>query len=69
MIRLFKHYIPHAVLLLGLLDLLLLLLANNLAWTFRAVQIGIEPGTLSDRLPEMIGISACLLYTSPSPRD
>ena len=63
MIRLFKHYIPHAVLLLGLLDLLLLLLANNLAWTFRAVQIGIEPGTLSDRLPEMIGISAVTLVS------
>lgn len=30
MIRLFKHYIPHAVLLLGLLDLGLLILASEL---------------------------------------
>jgi hypothetical protein len=41
MIRLFKHYIPHAVLLLGLIDLALLMMAgispggcgpNNWAW-------------------------------------
>ncbi|MEN7536389.1 TIGR03013 family XrtA/PEP-CTERM system glycosyltransferase [Aurantiacibacter flavus] len=50
MIRLFKHYIPHAVLLLGLLDFVLLLLGANLAWTFRATQIGMEPGTLPQRL-------------------
>jgi len=40
MIRLFKHYIPHAVLLLGLLDLALLGLASELAWRLRAGQIG-----------------------------
>ena len=50
MIRLFKHYIPHAVLLLGLLDFVLLLLAANFAWTFRATQIGMEPGTLGERI-------------------
>ena len=32
MIRLFKHYIPHAVLLLGLLDLALLVTASEMAW-------------------------------------
>lgn len=42
MIRLFKHYIPHAVLLLGLLDLGLLVLASELAWQLRAGQIGME---------------------------
>jgi sugar transferase (PEP-CTERM system associated) len=42
MIRLFKHYIPHAVLLLGLLDLGLLVLASELAWQFRAGQIGMD---------------------------
>ncbi|RIV90910.1 TIGR03013 family PEP-CTERM/XrtA system glycosyltransferase [Aurantiacibacter xanthus] len=50
MIRLFKHYIPHAVLLLGLLDFVLLLLAANFAWTFRATQIAIEPGPLGERI-------------------
>ena len=50
MIRLFKHYVPHAVLLLGLLDFVLLLLAGNLAWTLRASQIGMDPGRLGERI-------------------
>ncbi|OYX65053.1 MAG: sugar transferase [Sphingomonadales bacterium 32-64-17] len=50
MIRLFKHYIPHAVLLLGLLDFVLLLIAANFAWTFRASQIAMIPGPLAERL-------------------
>ena len=36
MIRLFKHYIPHAVILVGVLDLLLLYLAGDLSWRLRA---------------------------------
>ena len=50
MIRLFKHYVPHAVLLLGLLDFVLLLLAGNLAWTLRASQIDMDPGRLGERI-------------------
>ncbi len=50
MIRLFKHYIPHAVLLLGLFDLLLLVAAGEAAWRLRATQIGMDPGLLSDRV-------------------
>ncbi len=72
MVRLFKHYVPHAVLLLGLIDCALLLLAGNLAWTLRASQIGMDPGSFSDRsamlsgfvavvLAAMIAISAILL--------
>ena len=49
MVRLFKHYVPHAVLLLGLIDCALLLLAGNLAWTLRAAQIGMDAGALADR--------------------
>jgi sugar transferase (PEP-CTERM system associated) len=49
MIRLFKHYIPHAVLLLGLLDLFLLILASELAWQWRAHQIGMDIGALTGR--------------------
>lgn len=49
MIRLFKHYIPHAVLLLGLLDLALLVLASELAWQWRAHQIGMDLGTVGGR--------------------
>lgn len=49
MIRLFKHYIPHAVLLLGLLDLALLVMASEIAWQWRAHQIGMDPGAVSGR--------------------
>ena len=57
MVRLFKHYVPHAVLLLGLVDVLLLLAANNLAWTLRAAQIGMNPGPLIERLPTLAIVS------------
>ncbi|MXO58726.1 TIGR03013 family PEP-CTERM/XrtA system glycosyltransferase [Altererythrobacter salegens] len=57
MIRLFKHYIPHAVLLLGLIDFVLLLLANDLAWKLRAEQIGDDPGLLLFRLPALLGFA------------
>lgn len=50
MVRLFKHYIPHAVLLLGLLDCALLLLAGHFAWEFRSAQIGSDAGPVSGRL-------------------
>ncbi|WP_299192328.1 TIGR03013 family XrtA/PEP-CTERM system glycosyltransferase [uncultured Erythrobacter sp.] len=55
MIRLFKHYIPHAVLLLCLLDFGLLMLANELAWQVRASQIGMEPGPIAERWLPLVG--------------
>ncbi|MEO0641849.1 MAG: TIGR03013 family XrtA/PEP-CTERM system glycosyltransferase [Pseudomonadota bacterium] len=55
MIRLFKHYIPHAVLLLGLLDFALLMVASECAWQLRAAQIAMEPGPVSDRWIELVG--------------
>jgi sugar transferase (PEP-CTERM system associated) len=55
MIRLFKHYIPHAVLLLGLLDIALLGLASELAWQFRARQIAMDPGPLAERWLLLLG--------------
>jgi len=55
MVRLFKHYIPHAVLLLGVLDFVLLLFAADLAWTLRASQIDTDAGTLVGRLGPLIG--------------
>lgn len=50
MIRLFKHYIPHAVVLLGLFDAVLLVLAGELAWRLRAGQIGMDHGPLVARV-------------------
>ncbi|MCL6251197.1 TIGR03013 family PEP-CTERM/XrtA system glycosyltransferase [Altererythrobacter sp. KTW20L] len=61
MIRLFKHYVPHAVLLLGLIDFVLLLLATNIAWTFRAAQIGMDAEPLVERAPVIAGIAAVTL--------
>ena len=58
MIRLFKHYIPHAVILLGLLDLALLGLASELAWQVRASQIGMEPGPIGERGLPLAGSAA-----------
>ncbi len=57
MIRLFKHYIPHAVLLLGLLDLGLLVMASELAWQIRANQIGMDLGTFTNRWIALTGTS------------
>jgi sugar transferase (PEP-CTERM system associated) len=55
MIRLFKHYIPHAVLLLGLLDVGLLVVASEVAWQLRAAQMGMDPGEMGDRWIELMG--------------
>ena len=55
MIRLFKHYIPHAVLLLGLLDFALLVVASEMAWQLRASQIGMDPGEISQRWLPLVG--------------
>ena len=55
MIRLFKHYIPHGVLLLGLVDFVLLIVSADIAWTLRASQIGMAPGTLYGRILPLIG--------------
>jgi sugar transferase (PEP-CTERM system associated) len=49
-IRLFKHYVPHAVLLLGAVDLCLLVAAAEIAWNLRAWQIGIDPGAFATRI-------------------
>lgn len=60
MIRLFKHYIPHAVLLLGLFDFALLMLAGELGWMIRAQQIGIVVGPTGDRLVPLVIFAALI---------
>ncbi|WP_340587845.1 TIGR03013 family XrtA/PEP-CTERM system glycosyltransferase [Erythrobacter alti] len=57
MIRLFKHYIPHAVLLLGLLDFALLIISADLAWSLRAAQIGSSTGPLAARALPILGFA------------
>ncbi|MFM5929538.1 MAG: TIGR03013 family XrtA/PEP-CTERM system glycosyltransferase [Novosphingobium sp.] len=61
MIRLFKHYIPHAVLLLGLFDLALLALAGELAWRLRATQIHMAIGSPLDRTEVLVGYAAVMI--------
>ena len=60
MIRLFKHYVPYAVLLLGMLDALSLIVAGELGWVLRAWQIGIDAGPMSSRLPQILTFTAAL---------
>jgi sugar transferase (PEP-CTERM system associated) len=48
--RLFKHYVPHAVLLLGLLDAVLLVVAAEASWVIRARQIGMFVDPMSTRI-------------------
>ena len=61
MIRLFKHYIPHAVLLLGLFDMLLLILAGDFAWRLRADQIGVAQGLFLDRLHPLLAFTGMVM--------
>jgi len=61
MIRLFKHYIPHAVLLVGVIDLILLYMAGDLSWRLRAAQIGMDPGSSADRFWQLGGHAAVML--------
>ena len=61
MVRLFKHYIPHAVLLLGAVDFVLLGLASEISWHLRTSQIGISPGPLLARLGLHFAFSSVLV--------
>lgn len=58
MIRLFKHYVPNAVLLLGLLDIVLLVVAGELGWTIRAHQLGMGPSSMAERAPQLLSYMA-----------
>lgn len=49
MIRLFKHYIPYAVVFLAAVDILLLIAAAETAWVLRAKQIGMEIDYIGNR--------------------
>lgn len=60
MIRLFKHYIPYPLLFLGLLDLILLIVAAEISWIFRASQIGMSAGSIYDRPAPIISFALAL---------
>ncbi|TPG15548.1 TIGR03013 family XrtA/PEP-CTERM system glycosyltransferase [Sphingomonas oligophenolica] len=60
MIRIFKHYLPHAVLLLGIVDAALLITAAEIGWVLRARQIGMHVAPISTRIPQLVSFAAAL---------
>lgn len=60
MIRLFKHYVPHVVLLLGLVDAVLLMASAEIAWILRAHQIDMAVDAATNRMPQLISFAAAL---------
>ncbi|MDX2209621.1 MAG: TIGR03013 family PEP-CTERM/XrtA system glycosyltransferase [Sphingopyxis sp.] len=60
MFRLFKHYVPHAVIGLWLVELATLLLAAEAGWRIYAHQIGMVVGPLNDRWLPLITFSVTL---------
>ncbi len=60
MFRLFKHYVPHAVLLLGLLDAVMLVLAAEAGWVLRAHQIDMFVDPISTRLLPVFSFAVAL---------
>jgi sugar transferase (PEP-CTERM system associated) len=60
MLRLFKHYIPHAVLVLGILDFVLLIVAAESAWVIRARQIGMFVDPMINRALPLFTFASAL---------
>ena len=60
MLRLFKHYIPHAVLILGILDFVLLVVAAESAWIIRANQIGMDVTPIASRWAPLLSFAGAL---------
>jgi len=60
-IRLFKHYVPYAVLFLALVDFVLLLAAAETAWVLRAKQIGMEVDYIGNRVWPLITFASSVL--------
>ncbi len=58
MFRLFKHYVPYAVLFLALVDFCLLLVAAETAWVIRANQIGMGIDYIGNRIWPLITFAA-----------
>lgn len=60
MVRVFNHYVPNAVLLLGILDFALLLGAGELGWQLRAWQIGMLTDAIHHRVPQLLSFAVPL---------
>ena len=62
MFRVFKHYVPYAVLLLALFDFALLMGAAELAWVIRARQIGMFVDPAITRIVPLISFALSLQF-------
>jgi sugar transferase (PEP-CTERM system associated) len=58
LVRLFKHYVPHTVLFLGMIDFVLLLLAAEGGWLLRLWQLGGSVQAGVSRLPHLFAFAA-----------
>ncbi len=54
MIRVFKHYVPTPLLVLGLLEFFVLIASAELGWRVRVYQIGGQPGSVVGNIPEIL---------------
>ena len=64
MIRLFKHYVAHTVILLGIIDFVVLMLAAEAGWMLRLWQLGGEFDPAMTRLPHMLTFAVTLQLTA-----
>ncbi|MBT2185740.1 TIGR03013 family XrtA/PEP-CTERM system glycosyltransferase [Sphingobium nicotianae] len=60
MIRVFKHYIPHAVLMLGIFDFALLVAAAEAGWVLRAHQIAMDVDQIYNRIGPLASFAVAL---------
>ena len=60
MIRLFKHYVPYAVLFLGMLDVALLIASGEVGYVLRLSQIGKVVPPITARAPQLLIYAAAL---------
>lgn len=63
MIRVFRHYVPNAVLLLGIIDFALLLTAAELGWVWRSQQLGLGVASIHTRWPQLLTFGSALQVT------
>jgi sugar transferase (PEP-CTERM system associated) len=60
LIRLFKHYVPHSVLIIGAIDFVLLLAAGETGWLLRLWQIQRDADPDAARLPHLLTFAVTL---------
>ncbi|MEQ1547561.1 MAG: TIGR03013 family XrtA/PEP-CTERM system glycosyltransferase [Chakrabartia sp.] len=60
MFRVFKHYIPYAVLFLGLIDFVMLISAAEIGWVLRAHQINMQVNSVTNRIPQLLTFAFAL---------